>query len=1142
MQPVVMVENGKFHMWYGGNHGNRNSAELQNIDICYATSTDGYNWTKYSGNPVIKNGAPDSAWNGIALRPSEIVQVGTNYTLFYKAVGTTGGQGAKPKLGSHSSTDLVNWTANPSNPLYVPSASSWEKEKTNYMSVQRIGSMYRMWTWVNLAAQKIGWLHSWDLETWKDSGGPVISPESGTIYSSDIAFPRLVEQTGDDLLYFRGTSGGTNRFGVFEIVPEALEGTFTSRVLDAGGRVDLTGIDWNWTNEGGGWIDLSLRWTNDTGAWGTWRAFDNSTEPLGVNARYYQYRAVLNVSQGGTGSSLQRLRLDFNIPVVRVEVSVDGAAYQTVQGTPQDWWANVSLRDGDYNVIVRATDARGAYVSTTVPVRVDLYPPTGSILIEEGRWATNSTAVLIETYAQDTHGPFEMQLSRDPNFQGATWGPLRTSDRWQLLGDPEGNVTIYARFRDDAGRVSEVYNDSIVIDTTPPTGTLRINDGDKYTNSTDVRLSLTWADLTGVVSMMVSNDPRFTGSLWQDPMKSLYWRLDDQDGERAVYVRLRDAVGWTTTLMDTIIYDSTPPAASMSINGDDDYTSSATVDLSIALYDANPVRIKLANHGDPWPAVFTTVRTPTTVPWVLSPGPDGERTVRMLVEDAAGNTYVTSDDIVLDTTPPEGTLVLNGGATFTRELLVTGELAATDATSGLDRMRVGVTDDLDGVAWQTVKETFTWLLSPGDGSTTVYVELLDRAGNTATVDASIILDTTPPSGTLAIEGGAGYVADPLVTLTVDVTDAYGIADMRLTNGFGFTDEEWVPYSTSLPWDLGASGGPKTVFIEVRDLAGNTFTTSASTMLDLVDPVANLVIEGGAEATVDLAVGFVWSASDNLGLASIAVSEDPSFENAQWLDLDGVTVFEEPGELTLSPGDGLKTLHVRVVDVAGRTRDASDSIWYVSRRPEGAVVLGDGSGWTNASRVDAAVTWTGGSDATHFRVSMSDEIEASEWVPIDGTTTVVVGSAGGPRTVYAQLLGPHNVTSLVFNGSITLDLVAPSVAIDRPAGGSVEDESVTLSISASDDLDPSPAVRWRVNGGEWTEYSGETKLDLSEGRNLIEVEAVDAAGNVASAEGTVTLERSMLVGGTSWFILLALLVAVGVVALWYWRRRGEDPMG
>ena len=1139
MQPVLMVENNKFHMWYAGNHGNRWASETQNIDICYATSSDGYNWTKYSSNPVIKNGSPDSAWNGIALRPGDIIKEGNRYILFYKAVGDTSGQGAKPKLGSHSSTDLTTWTANPNNPLFAGSSTSWDQNKMNYMSVQRMGSTYKMWTFAEISSARIGWLTSPDLENWTASDEAFITPTTGTMYSQKVIFPRWVEESGNDLLYFRGTSGGVNRFGVFELLPKAWDGTYTSRVLNTTTAVDLTAIDWNWTNVGGGRIDLSLRWTNNTSRWGSWTDFDNSTEPQGVRARYFQYRAALNVSTDNGSTSLDRFELVYSVPVETVEVNVDGAGWQAVDAGLADWWANVSLHDGDYDILVRATDLTGNQVTTTVPVKVDLYPPTGSILLEEGRWAVGSTAVLIDVTAQDTHPPIDMQLSRNPDFDGATWGPLRSGERWQLLGDPEGNVTIYVRFRDDAGRVSETYNDTIVIDTTPPTGVLRINNGDKYTNSTYVDLSLTWADLTGVVSMMVSNDRYFADALWEDPRDALGWNLENTEGERAVYVRIQDFVGWETTITDTIILDGTPPSASLSINGDDTYTNSRDVDLSIALYDVNPIRIKLANTGSPWPDNFITVDSPTVIPWTLSRGPDGERSVRMLVEDAAGNVYVTSDDIVLDGVAPLGRLELDGGAVFANTLVVECDLVATDATSGLDRMRIGGSEDLEGVAWQTVKETFTWLLPPGDGTKMVYVQLIDRAGNTATVDASIILDTTPPEGTLSIEGGGEYSVSPLVTLLIDMFDEYGIAEMRLTNEFGFTDEEWMPYSAVHSWDLGTSGGPRMVFVEVRDNAGNTIIASVSTILDLVDPYARLTIELGAEATLVLTVDTSWSANDNLGLASMAFSEDPTFEDATWIDLEGEKGLEEVGVFTLSPGDGLKTIHVRVIDLAGRTGETSDSIWYVSKRPEGSMTLGDGSGWSNVSRTAVAVSWTGGSEATHYRVSRSEGEGFGEWLSIDGTTTIILGSSGGPRTVYAQLLGPHNVTSLIFNGSTTLDLVAPTVEILTPDRAVVDDLSVTVSIAVSDDLDPSPVVRWRVDGKDWKDYAGDTELTLSEGDNHIEVEAVDAAGNVATTEWTVTQERSWFVGGPSWLILLVILVVVGAVGVWYWRLRNQD---
>ena len=1142
MQPVVMVENDNWHMWYGGNHGNTWAGENQDIDICYATSTDGKSWTKYSSNPVIKNGSPDSAWNGISVRPSDIVKSGNKYILFYKGVGDTGGQGAKPKLGSHSSTDLTTWTANPNNPIYKPKAGSWESDKTNFVSVEKRKSDYRMWTWTGLSTEEIGYLTSTDLENWTDSGSAYISPKTGTIYSQDICYPRWVEETGYNKLYFKGQSSGYYTFGVFKLIPKTYEGTFTSGVFNATAKVDLTGIDWNWTNTGGGWIETSVRWTNDTDAWGTWRTFDNSTEPLGVQAQYFQYSVTLNVTSDSSESSLDRFKLEYSNPVTEVEVSIDGGAYQAVKGTLPDWWANVSLHDGDYDISLRVTDSTGSRVTIVEPVKVDLYPPTGSILIEQGEWAVGSTTVNIALTASDTHGPFEMQLSRQPDFPGAQWTDLITSADWQMLGDPEGNVTIYVRFRDDAGRISETYNDTIVIDTTPPTGILRINNGDKYTNSTYVDLSLTWADLTGVVAMMVSNDPFFAGASWEDPRNALGWLLDDTGGERAVYVRLRDLVGWETTLVDTIILDGTPPGASLSINGDDNYTNSRDVDLSIALYDANPIRIKLANSDGLWPDTFMIIETPTVVPWTLSPGPDGLRSVRMLVEDAASNEYVTSDKIVLDTVAPLGRMELNGGASFTNNLLAEGDLVASDATSGLDKMRVGGSEDLDGVAWQTMRDSFHWLLPSGDGTKTVYVQILDRAGNTATIDASIILDTTPPDGTFSIEGAGEFTMSSLVTLLIDMNDEYGLADMRLTNEFGFTDEEWVPYSTSYSWDLGTSGGPKRVLIEVRDNAGNSFAAPVSTILDLLDPYAHINIELGAEATLVLTVDTSWSANDNLGLASIAFSEDPAFTDATWLDLEGEKGLEDVGSFTFSPGDGLKTIHVRVIDRAGRTGGTSDSIWYVSERPEGTVTLGDGSGWSNAPLTAVTVHWTGGSAATHYRISKSEVEGFSDWLPIEGTTSIILGTKGGPRTVHAWLLGPHNVTSLVLNGTVTLDLVAPTVGISRPDRAVVEDEAVTLSIAVSDDLDPSPSVRWRVNGKDWKEYADDTKLTLREGDNHIEVEATDAAGNDATTEWTVTLERNVFVGGSSWLILLVIIVVAVVVSLYYWTRKNKDMDG
>jgi hypothetical protein len=91
---------------------------------------------------------------------------------------------------------------------------------------------------------------------------------------------------------------------------------------------------------------------------------------------------------------------------------------------------------------------------------------------------------------------------------------------------------------------------------------------------------------------------------------------------------------------------------------------------------------------------------------------------------------------------------------------------------------------------------------------------------------------------------------------------------------------------------------------------------------------------------------------------------------------------------------------------------------------------------------------------------------------------------------------------------------------------------------SDDQDPSPFAQWRLNGGDWHFYSGEERLSLKEGDNLIEVRADDNAGNVGTAEWTISSERGLSVGGASWFILLVIVVVVAVVVLWYWRKRTD----
>ncbi|MCK5415394.1 MAG: hypothetical protein KAJ35_08430 [Thermoplasmata archaeon] len=1136
----VPYYNGTWHLFYSANDGGEEGT--RDIYGNYAYSDDGVNWTDYTNNPVLPNGNPNNVWDGLQAQTECIINDNGTYKLYY--TGDTGNTNDW-QTGLTTSTDGVTWKKNINNPVYTGNPTGWDKGNAKINSIEMANGSYRAFVTGDISSSKVGWIWSKDGITWQDSGSALISRKMGTIYSTSLGLPGLIDEGDHYKLYTmcnRGTP--TRAIGVFKLVPENLDGTYTSRVFDAGGVVRLINATWDAGFTVTGNLDFQIRYGNGTGSLGDWTSLTIGDELANITARYYQYRIDLDVPKDWMKAFVNKVEIYYEAPLIKVEAFVDGGASIDCDYNATGWSANLSMDDGEHSVTVRVTDTFGEVDEVTFDIKVDLYPPTGNITIEEGRWAHNSTNVFIEVEANDTHPPLEMQLSRQPDFSGATWGPWIAQETWQMIGSPQGSVTIYMRLRDDAGRVSVTYSDSIVIDTTAPEGSLLINGGAKYTISMSVDLSINWSDITGVVAMMVSNDPDFEGALWEDPRTAMGWTIGDGEGVHTVHVRIRDAVGWVTTLTDDIILDRTPPAASISIDHDAQFCTSRDVTLGLTMYDDNPINFKLANSGDPWPDSWRTTGSPVDIPWTLTPGPDGHRTVRMLVRDAAGNEYVTSDDIVLDTTPPEGQLLLNDGAAFTNKVVASATLEASDATSGLVRIRISDSDDFSDVSWQTMKNSFSWPLPSGDGTKTVYVQLRDAAGLVATVDASIILDTTPPTGSFLVEGGAEFVTSSTVNLAIQFQDAFGLEGIRVSNQPSFGDAVWLPFSTGLVWELGDEEGEWVVHLQVRDNAGNVASATSTTKLDLSNPEVELVINGGDEATLELSVLLTWSASDPSGLVAYALADRLDFSVAQWTNLSGEAAIEDATLTYTSAGiDGLKTVYLRVRNASGRTGTVSDTIWYVSSKPEGRLVVGDGSGWTNSTVIEARVEWTGGSQATHFRASLIQEgLELAQWVPIDGTALLEPDEPGGTFMVHCLLLGPHNVTSERIQESVNQDLMAPVVDIVSPKVEVTEEETAKLRVSVTDDMDTDPVVEWRLNGGEWTAYEGDVRLSLKEGKNHIEVRARDAAGNQGTSEWTIESERVFLVSGSSYIILIIIvLVIIAVATLYWWRQsRMEEP--
>jgi len=224
---------------------------------------------------------------------------------------------------------------------------------------------------------------------------------------------------------------------------------------------------------------------------------------------------------------------------------------------------------------------------------------------------------------------------------------------------------------------------------------------------------------------------------------------------------------------------------------------------------ASPIVVTGLNGGTP----YTFTVTATTAVGTSSPSP-------------ASNT-------VTPFVPITGTIIINNNAVFTNSVNATLSLTwAGGAGTGVTSMRFS-DNGSNWTLWQAVAASVPHTLLAGDGSKTVRVQFRDSLGNvSATFSDSIILDTTPPTGSILINNGAATTASSNVTLNLTYTDGTGgsgVKSMRFSdNGTNWT--AWQPVAASVPHTLLSGTGYRTVRVQYMDNAGNRSTTYSDYIL------------------------------------------------------------------------------------------------------------------------------------------------------------------------------------------------------------------------------------------------------------------------------------------------------------------------
>lgn len=351
---------------------------------------------------------------------------------------------------------------------------------------------------------------------------------------------------------------------------------------------------------------------------------------------------------------------------------------------------------------------------------------------------------------------------------------------------------------------------------------LVINNGDHYTKSAIVELEI---NAQGAIQMMISNDKGFSFADWITfEEKVASWELSEGDGEKDVYLKLKDESGNVSkTITASIVLDTQRPLNPMVSIYQGEYMNDKTliVDLHVEAEDAQFVMISNTKsfYNRKWQIFRKNFDG-----WELAPGEDGVREIYVKFKDAAQNeSEVVRAQITVDTQAPfSGKVVINNGDPVT--IQQDKQVKVNIFARGADSVMVSQNETFEEAEWEPYQQgERTMTLEGDDGKKMVYTKFKDNAGNVSQVYSDdIFIDTTPPRDcSIVIDGGADATNhyDKKVTLTLKAEGAYY---MKVSNMENFYGAKWQRYSEKIGgWSLdGEEDGEKSVFVKFKDKAGN----------------------------------------------------------------------------------------------------------------------------------------------------------------------------------------------------------------------------------------------------------------------------------------------------------------------------------
>jgi hypothetical protein len=492
---------------------------------------------------------------------------------------------------------------------------------------------------------------------------------------------------------------------------------------------------------------------------------------------------------------------------------------------------NEMVDDGMWHWRVRTRDLEGDWGPFTKDstLGIDTVPPE-EFLVEANppTWTRGPCTISFNT-SDATSGVYGHEVVIDNSNYGFQESPFTVPPL------PDGPHKIVVSAYDLAGNRVE-SGTRIFIDNGAPAPFTPAASIPSWTNTSPQISFQAWDSASGIDQYEVRID-QSAFSVQTSP----YWLPDLPDGEHAITVRAYDKVGNYRDGQVSIFLDRSGPIdllLSANIVGWTNTDPQISFNASDTVSGIDHFEVSQKS------GVFV-VRTSPFMPTDLE---EGANIIYIRAFDRAGNHEEGSLTLNIDKTAPEKFTPSAAPAGWTRSFPVIG-FNAIDKTSGIDRYELRI----DNGSFKVQSSPANLLLIP-DGKHCITVRAFDRAGNFRDGTVDVFMDSSPPFNvSFGLAGGNANTHQKDVTLIINSTDGLSGLDAVCFSNDGLEYTPWEPYNTSKAWSLSPGYGKKTIFLKIRDKAGNEATASVN--IDYMPPSAPALLEAGvATAAILVAAG------------------------------------------------------------------------------------------------------------------------------------------------------------------------------------------------------------------------------------------------------------------------------------------------